>query len=153
PNREPFTFPSPHEVGRRCPLRGGWGELFAIRYSLFAIRYSLFAIRYSLFAIRYSLFSLLRLLQQSIKIEPARHHHELAIGPPRPFPLRSVAIELDPVAIRVVEIERLAHPMIACTGKRDLGLDQAPQGIREIGARRVEHREMVESRRAGRRRA
>jgi hypothetical protein len=56
------------------------------------------------------------------------------------------------VAVGVVQVERLAHPVVGGAVERDAGGEHAAQRVREGGAGRVEKCHVVESGGSGRRR-
>ncbi len=58
------------------------------------------------------------LVIERLKVEPVRCHLHPAIRNIGPFRAVAVAIDLDAVAFRVVEIDRLADEMVRCSGKR-----------------------------------
>ena len=63
---------------------------------------------------------------------------------------RTVAIKLDAVLVRIAQIERFAHAMIARPVERNFRLDHAPQGIREEPTGRIQDRGVIEAGGAGR---
>ncbi len=62
-----------------------------------------------------------KLRPQGREVEAARRHPQGARLVPRPFRLGAVAVQFHPVAVRVVEVERLAHAVVAGSGQRDPG--------------------------------
>src|ERR1700688_3290601 len=93
-----------------------------------------------------------RFAQQTVEVEPAGDHVELALGRARPKLLRPGAIELDPVVVGGAQIERLAHAMVGAAVERNAGRNETAERIRKRGARGIEDREMIEPRAVGRRR-
>src|SRR5256885_15601843 len=95
---------------------------------------------------------LCRCLEQVLKVEAFGEHRQAAVGRLWPAVPRAIPIELDAVLVRIAQIERLAHAMVARAVERDAGVDQAAQRTRERGAGRVEDRDVIEPGRALRRR-
>src|ERR1051326_5638546 len=83
---------------------------------------------------------------------PRVHLHTDTLARPGPLLLRPVPVELDPVLVRIAEVDRLADAVVARAAQRDPGLEHAADGIAERGARRVADRDVVEARRPRRRR-
>jgi hypothetical protein len=87
-----------------------------------------------------------RRVEEPAQIERVRRHHQLAAHPP-PAARRPVGVHLDAQAVRVPQIQRLAHQVIA-------GAELEPQGARvrqeasERPAVREQQREVVETRAA-----
>src|SRR5882672_908812 len=73
-------------------------------------------------------------------LEPPVHH--------RPLGARPIAIDLDAVAVRIGEIQRLADAVIRNTLQHAVGLDHPAQRAPAIAARRHENREVIEAGRA-----
>src|SRR2546421_124183 len=65
---------------------------------------------------------------------------------------RPVAVELDPVLIRIVKVDRLADAMVACAAERNALIDYLLDSLRQRLAIRVSNGDVVEARRAARRR-
>src|SRR3954447_8844778 len=79
------------------------------------------------------------------------HHCQAAVGRARPRLLGSVPVQLHAVAVRVAQVERLAHAVVAGPVQRDVRVDQPAQGVGQRRPGRVQHGEVVEPRPAGRR--
>ncbi len=60
----------------------------------------------------------------------------------------AVPIELDAIAVRIAEIERLADAMVAGAIERDTGRDQPAERVGQGGAGRIEDRRVVQAGRA-----
>src|SRR5687767_12156907 len=86
----------------------------------------------------------LRLAQQILQVERLGDHRERAIRIHRPLLARTVPVQLNPVAIGVGEIDRLADAMIARALKRNLRRDEATQPIGQRRAGRIENRDVIE---------
>ena len=56
---------------------------------------------------------MLQLRQDAVDVERIGRHPDLAARP-RPLGARAVAVDLDPVAVGVVQVERLADQMVGC---------------------------------------
>jgi len=87
--------------------------------------------------------------QEIVEVEREGHHREVAPGVLRPLRRVAVPVELNPVAIRVVEIERLAHPVIGGAAERHPVADEAAKSVGQLLAPGVEDRDVVEPGRAG----
>ena len=61
--------------------------------------------------------------------------------------------KLDPVLVGVGEVDRFAHAVVTRALEGDAGLDHAPDDCRELTPRREPDRDVIEPRRARRRRA
>ncbi len=59
------------------------------------------------------------------EIERLGDHRQVAVGVPRPFRLRAVAVELDAVAVRVAQVERLGDSVVGGSVERDAGGEQS----------------------------
>ena len=83
------------------------------------------------------------------EVEGQRPHPQLAVLglPLRPGP---VAVDLDPVAFRVVEVERLGDEMVGRAGEPPRRSVNAVERTSEIGARGNEERKVEEAGRAWR---
>ncbi len=90
------------------------------------------------------------LLKEDVRVEEERAHLELSVHP-APLALVAVPVELDPVALGVVEVERLAHEVVGAAGEaprlrtgdgvhgggeRLLGVEQN-RGVEEAGVARA----------------
>src|SRR5258706_14266260 len=81
--------------------------------------------------------------KQRLKMEWARKHREPACRIARPCCFRAVPIQLDAVAVRIAQVERLAHAVIARAFERNPGGRETPQRIRERRARGIKDRQMI----------
>ena len=66
--------------------------------------------------------------------------------------LGAIARQLDAVAVEIGEIDRFAHAMVGHALDGHAGVDDAAHRAREIAARWIANREMVEACMVGRRR-
>ena len=82
--------------------------------------------------------------EQVLEIERVRAHVQLTVQM-RPLGARTIAINLDAVAVHVGEVERLADTVVRGALHHRLGLDEATERSREIGARRHEDGEVIEA--------
>ena len=62
------------------------------------------------------------------------------------------SLELDAIAVRIVEVERFAHAVIRRARERNARGRESPQRLRERRARRIHERHVIQARRARRRR-
>ena len=92
------------------------------------------------------------LAEQALEVEPPREHRQPALGRAGPRRLGPVPVELDPVLVRVAQVERLADAVVAGAVERDAGGDQPAQGVGQRRAGRIEDGEVVEPGGARRRR-
>src|SRR5438046_4569245 len=76
-------------------------------------------------------------------------HRDAPVGRPRPFGLRPVAVQLDAVAVRVPQVDRLADAVVGCSLDGHAGLEHAAQGPGERLAVRIEDREVIQARGPG----
>ncbi len=74
-----------------------------------------------------------------------RDHRELARGGARPLGRGAVPVELDAVAIRVAEVERLADAVVGGAFERDARADETAECVGQLGASGVDDREVVET--------
>jgi hypothetical protein len=81
--------------------------------------------------------------QQPFEIERPGEHGELAVGAPRPFGHRSIAVKFHAVPVGIAEVKRLADPVVGGSVEGDAGFPQPPQGIGQRGGVRVEDRRVV----------
>jgi len=79
------------------------------------------------------------------------HHHQLAVLA-RPLGRVAVGVQLDAVAIRVVQVDRLAYPMVGGAVDGDAVVEQPSERPRQFAAVGVEDGEVVEAGGAARRR-
>jgi len=70
----------------------------------------------------------------ALEVEPVGAHLHLAIDP-APARLRGVGVDLDPVALGIGEVDRLADPVIGGAVDRDAPLDRHRDPVGEIAAR------------------
>ena len=75
-----------------------------------------------------------------------------AVRRPRPLLLRPVAVELDAVAVRVAQVDRLGDAVVGGAVDRPLRVDEPLERVAELRPVRVADRDVVEAGRAGRRR-
>ena len=83
--------------------------------------------------------------EQGVEVERQRRHLDLSVDA-TPFLARAVAVYLDPVALGVREVERLADEVVRGPGERATGADDAAQGAREVRPARHQDREVEEAR-------
>ena len=89
-----------------------------------------------------------RLRPQRVQIQRRDAHVQMTIDD-RPLGARPIAIDLDPVVVRVREVQRLADPMVRGALHGGVRLHEPPHRAREIGARRDKDRKMIEAGGAG----
>ena len=92
-----------------------------------------------------SLGRLPRRSQQGPEIEPLRRHLQRTVGISRPLAARPIPVELEAVAIRVAQIERLADAVIAGAVERHRGVAKPAQRVAERGPIRVADRKVIET--------
>ena len=81
---------------------------------------------------------LLELGEQVVQVEwPRVHRHLLSWRRLRPLILGPVPVELDPVVVWIVQIERLADAVVGGAAEGDPVVDQALQGVGEGAPGRV----------------
>src|SRR6266480_7710393 len=68
-----------------------------------------------------------------------------------PFILRPVAVEFDAVAIRVAQVNGFTHTVVGCTLKGTSVVEEALERARQFSPVRIENREVIKPRAAGRR--
>ena len=85
-----------------------------------------------------------------MEIERVRVHLQRTVRLFRPFVFWTIPVELDTVVIRVAQIERFAHAMIAGALERDLRDDKPAEGVGEEFAGRIKNGRMVKAGGAGR---
>ena len=88
-----------------------------------------------------------RAREHALDVERERRHLQLALGA-RPVLARPVAVDLDSVALWIVEVERLRHEMVGRTREPVPGRRDPVQGAGELGPVGDEEREMEETGRA-----
>jgi hypothetical protein len=74
-----------------------------------------------------------RFRPQGREVEPTGDHGEGAVRVPRPLGLRAVAVEFDPVAVGIAQVERLGHAVVARPVEGDAGGLDPAQGVGEGG--------------------
>ena len=92
------------------------------------------------------------LRQQTPQIQRPRIHRERPICLFWPLLHRPVPIKLHAIAIRIPQIERLAHSMVCSCLKRYSRIHQPLQRIPQRRPRRIQNRQVIKPRRSGRRR-
>ena len=85
--------------------------------------------------------------EERLQIESFGKHGERAIGVAGPLLTRAVPIELEPVPIRIPQVNRLAHPVIRRAIDPNPVRQQPAQGAREIRASWVKDCSMIKARR------
>src|SRR4051794_14002364 len=75
--------------------------------------------------------------QEIIDVEPAREHRQRAIGIARPLLLGPVAIKLNPVLVRIAQVERFTDAVIAGSIESNARCHHAMQRIGEGWSRRI----------------
>jgi len=88
--------------------------------------------------------------EQCLKLETTGVHSEVSGVVAGPGFFGTVPVELDAVAVGVAQIERFADAVVGGAVEGDAGGDEAPEGVGEFGAGRVEDRDVVEAGRTGR---
>ena len=81
-----------------------------------------------------------RFLEQSVEIQGGRAHAHAAVL--EPALARAIAIELDAMAVRIAQIQRLAHVMVGRAGQARIGRRQAGELPGERRPRRHPKREV-----------
>ena len=83
--------------------------------------------------------------EQRLDVERAREHPDaLARGRGRPRVARAVRVELDPVPVRVGQVDRLRDAVVGGAGDRGVGQRKALDRACELLARGVQQRVVVE---------
>src|SRR5206468_11330931 len=77
------------------------------------------------------------LAEQTAQIKRTGEHLNASIRAPRPFFTRTIMVEFDSVTVRVAQIERFAHAMIARAIERNVCVDQPLQRICQGGPRGI----------------
>ncbi len=85
-----------------------------------------------------------RLGEQSFEVEGKRRHRDL-LALSRPFRAGSVAIQLDPVALGVREVERLADEVVGGAAEMPARVEDAPERMGQVDAVRDEQRQVEET--------
>ena len=86
--------------------------------------------------------------QDIVDIERIGDHLQF-VANPLPAVRRPVEIDLHAVAFGIVEIERLAHPVVGSAGERHLVACHMQDPAREVGARRHQEGGVIEAGAAG----
>src|SRR5436190_4427952 len=86
--------------------------------------------------------------EQSREIEWPRVHLDASILAARPFVFRTIAVQLDAVAVRIPQVDPLANAMIGRAFELDAMLEDSTHRGRKGFTVRQEDREVVETRRA-----
>ena len=84
-----------------------------------------------------------------VEVEGKRRHLQLPVGA-RPLLARPVAVDLDPVALGIVEVERLRDEVVGGAREPVPGLGHPAERAGELGAVGDEQREVEQPRRPGR---
>src|SRR5918996_1570547 len=71
------------------------------------------------------------LVQQRAEVERPREHPDRAVGCRRPLVPRPVAVQLDAVAVRVAEVDRLADAVVRGALERDSRVEHVADGLGE----------------------
>src|SRR5688500_13800470 len=91
------------------------------------------------------------LLQESLEVERPRVHGDaVAACRPRPFLTRPVAVELDAVPVRILEVHGLADAVVG-RPDADACVEDAPDRTRQCGPCRIANGEVIEAGRPARR--
>src|SRR5262245_24907122 len=88
-----------------------------------------------------------RVRQQPLQIEWIRAHAQV-VANEWPLDARSIAIDLDAVAVRIGEVDRLADAVVRGALQDRAGLHEPAYRLPQIGARWRQYREMVKAGRA-----
>src|SRR5262245_22780934 len=88
-----------------------------------------------------------RVRHQALQIERIRTHAQV-LANEWPLDARSIAIDLDAVAVRIGEVNRLADSVVRGALQDRAGLHEPAQRPSQIGARWRQYREMVQAGRA-----
>src|SRR5438105_7482521 len=72
--------------------------------------------------------SVLELSQEPVEIECTREHDDVTVVAlrARPLCLGPVSVQLDPVVVRIAQVDRLADAVVARAFQRDAGRKHAP---------------------------
>ena len=84
------------------------------------------------------------LAQDAIEVERKRVHLQDSVAD-RPLLPRAVAIELDPVALRIAQVEGLADQVVGRAAEPPARLGDPLQGAGEVGAARHDDRQVKEA--------
>lgn len=83
--------------------------------------------------------------QQGLEIQRGGDHREFAVGGVGPVFTRAIPVEFDAVLVGIAQVEGFADAVVAGAFEGNAGVDQAPQGVGQIGAGGVEDREVEET--------
>src|SRR5204862_3657683 len=86
------------------------------------------------------------LAEHAVEVERERGHLDYALVVAWPFVTRAVAIDLDPVALGIAQVERLAYQVIGRASEAPAGLGHAAERLPEVGTARHEHGKVKEAR-------
>jgi hypothetical protein len=92
------------------------------------------------------------LREKPLDIKGSGHHGEAAIGRAGPLFLRPVAIKLDAVAVRILEVQCFGDTVVRGPIDGIVGLEEPREGEGEIPPPRIQDGEVKEPCRMGRRR-
>jgi hypothetical protein len=95
---------------------------------------------------------LLRLGEERVEVQRTGDHRNATVGRARPLRLGAVAVELDPVLVRVAQVDRLADTVVRGTVDLVPRCDDSPECVGERRSVGIADRGVVQPRRAGRRR-
>jgi hypothetical protein len=90
--------------------------------------------------------------EEGAEIEGTRDHREFAVLLAWPFVGRSVAVDLDAVAVGIVQVDGLADAVVGGAVDCDAMIDETLQRAGQLLARRIEDGEVVETGRSSLRR-
>jgi hypothetical protein len=93
-----------------------------------------------------------RFLQQRVHIQRMREHPNAPVRRARPLLSRSIPVEFHPVAVWITKVNRLAHAVVGSAFEPNPRFHDATQRICEERARRIHNRDVIQPRRARRRR-
>ena len=88
--------------------------------------------------------------EQGFEIERDAHHRHAALRVERPLLAGTVAVELDAVAVGVVQVDRLADAMVRRARELDPCVDEPPERVGKLLAVGIADGGVVEPGRAGR---
>src|ERR687897_746396 len=88
---------------------------------------------------------MLRLREQRVQVERGTEHGDGAVAGARPLLLRPVAVELDPVPVRVGEIDRLTDAVVRGAAEGMAGREEAAESVGERGRVGVANRDVEEA--------
>lgn len=88
--------------------------------------------------------------EQTLQIEMAGVHDQLAGSVDGPVGAGAIPVELDTVLVGVAEVECFTDAVVGCTVELNAGSEQATEGVAEGCARGIDDGEVIEPRGAGR---